>query len=115
MIASLSLGLTATAGISANNKIAGGDALLLGGEQPGWIDIDGQNRGDYALTLIIQDGESEETVGSVLPGDRFNQSVPKGKVLLVRNTSVDSAARVYWHISGYSSAANPRLESQSAN
>lgn len=105
-------GAPAIAGISANDKIYGGDALLIGGTQPGWIDIDGQNRGETDLILIIGDGGAAKEVETIAPGQRFIQSVPKDEVFVIRNASEEEAARVYWHISGYSDLADARLESE---
>lgn len=103
----------AMAGISANNKISGGDALLIGGTQPGWIDIDGQNRGETDLILIINNDGTAKTLDTIVPGERFIQAVPENGVFVIRNASDVEAAKVYWHISGYSDLANARLESES--
>ncbi|WP_108812300.1 hypothetical protein [Sphingorhabdus sp. Alg231-15] len=98
----------AHAGISQNNYIAKGDTLLLGGTQPKTISFDGQNRGDVAVEILLQNRTSRTLVRSIAPGESFNQSVPKNQVMVLRNKSNDQRARVYWHVSGYSSTVNPR-------
>jgi len=100
----------AFAGISQNNKIKAGNSLLLGGTQAGWIDVDGQNRGKTDLELLVRKGETLQLLTRVKPGKGFNESVAKNQILIIRNTSNETSARVYWHISGYSKAANPRIE-----
>jgi len=102
---------TASAGISKNSKISSNDALLIGGTQPAWIDVDGQNRGKNTLKLFVRDGDKDTFLATVEPGKGFNESVPKNKILVIENMSDDKNARVYWHISGYSKLANPRLNS----
>lgn len=106
-------GAPAMAGISANNNISASDALLIGGTQPDWIDIDGQNRGETDLTLIIRNDEKDQTIKTITPGERFIEAVPEDTVFVIRNASDSESAKVYWHISGYSNLANARLESKS--
>ncbi len=100
----------AHAGTSQNNYIAKGDILLLGGTQPETISFDDQNRGEVTVEILLQDGKSRTLVRSIAPGERFNQSVPKNQALVLRNMSNEQRARVYWHVSGYSSTVNPRSD-----
>ena len=111
LVVALLVAAPAYAGISDNDKINAGDALLIGGTQPAWIDIDGQNRGDTEIVLSIDDGETIKTVAAIAPGEKFIQSVPKNRTLVIGNSSENETARVYWHISGYSKQANPRFAS----
>lgn len=108
-IAALSLSQMATAGISKNSSIKGGDALLLGGEQPGRVDIDGQNRGDTDIELFIEGNDETQRIAIISPGERFYESVPKDRTFVIQNASDDETADVYWHISRYSNRANARF------
>lgn len=108
----LAISSSAFAGISKNSKIPSGDALLLGGEQPRRVLIDGQNRGKTNIQLILKDNDKRKILAVVKPGKRFNQAVPKNQTLVIHNNSETETARVYWHISGYSKLANARIESK---
>lgn len=109
-LAGTMIATTAFTGVSQNNKIKRGNSLLLGGTQTGWIDIDGQNRGETELELFVRKGETLKLLARVKPGKGFNESVAKNQTLVIRNTSDETPAKVYWHISRYSKAADPRLE-----
>ncbi|GAA0464459.1 hypothetical protein GCM10009096_01180 [Parasphingorhabdus litoris] len=100
----------AHAGISQNSYIAKGETLLLGDNHPKTISFDGQNRGDVAVEILLQNGTSRTPVRSVAPGESFNQTVRENQVMVLRNKSIDQRARVYWHVSGYSSTVNPRSD-----
>ena len=111
VITPLLLAGLASAGISKNTPIKGGDALLLGGEQPGRIQIDGQNRGSTEVELLIENELGSDSVEIISPGGKFFQSVPRSQTLVIQNKSEDETARVYWHISRFSSQANARIRS----
>lgn len=98
----------AAAGISKNSKINGGDALLIGGAQPGRIIVDGQNRGQTAIELFIQSKDGTKTVATIATGKAFNQSVRKEQTLVIKNLSQSEPAKIYWHVSRYSKFANAR-------
>lgn len=101
----------AHAGTSQNSTIAQGNAILLGGTQPSAIYFDGQNRGVVPIEILIENGNTRMIVKSVEPGQRFNQRIPKNQSMVLRNTSKTERARVYWHVSGYSSRVNLRRDS----
>ena len=103
---------TATAGTSANKRVPAGDALLLGGSQPARVNFDGQNRGLTDIELIIVQEDQLKPVAVIAPRKRFEVSVKSNQTLLIRNTSDTKDAKVYWHISGYSKLAKPRLASE---
>jgi len=65
-----------------------------------------------ARQLIIRDGEKSKMIAVIEPGKGFNESVPRNRVFVIHNVSDDEPARVYWHISGYSKLANPRIETK---
>lgn len=106
----VSFASAAIAGTSQNNKLKAGETLLIGGTQPGWITIDGQNRGDTPIRLKIRSGDTETEIITVAPNQGFNQPVRKNKILVIQNMSDAAPTRVYWHISRYSKSANPRIE-----
>jgi len=104
--------VSAMAGISDNNKLKGGDSLLIGGTQPGWIEVDGQNRGATPIELSIRAGDKVKELGIVQPGKGFYESVRKNHVFVIRNVSPSEPAKVYWHVSRYSKTANARIEAR---
>lgn len=103
-------GSVAYAGNSSNNKIPEGNALLLGGTQPSRVDFDGQNRGSTDLELVLRNGDTEKRLAVITPREGFTESIPKYQTLVIKNLSDTQPAKVYWHISGYSKQANPRIE-----
>ena len=115
--ASLLIASPALAGISKNSRVPAGFALVIGGETPRGIDVDGQNRGDVAVELLVErtdeNGDAERRlVRALAPRERFIQYIRADEAIVLRNTSDDARATVYWHVSGYSDSANPRIVSR---
>lgn len=106
----LSLSTAVQAGTSENTRIPAGQALLIGGDTPGSVDVDGQNRSRVKVEVLIERDRKRHVVQILEPREGFLQSLRKDETIVFRNTSTDQRALVYWHISGYSMAANPRVE-----
>lgn len=116
-IAAVSLSVSAplAAGDSRNSRVPAGQALLIGGDTPRGIDVDGQNRSSVPVEMLVEraneDGVVERRVVRTLaPRERFVQYIRADEAVVFRNTSDEVRATVYWHVSGYSKAANPRIE-----
>ena len=110
-IAAISFAMSAplSAGDSRNSRVPPGQSLLIGGDTPRGIDVDGQNRSSVPVEMLVErDGESR-VVRTLAPRERFIQYIRPDETVVFRNTSNEVRATVYWHVSGYSKAANPRL------
>ncbi len=102
---------TSNAGISKNSFIGSGQALVIGGAQPKGVDFDLQNRGSAPVEILIQKEGKRETTIILAPDSNHIQYIPAKSSLVLKNQSNEERALVYWHVSGYSSLMDPKLES----
>ncbi|MEL6789451.1 MAG: hypothetical protein AAFO78_02650 [Pseudomonadota bacterium] len=107
---SLFLMSEALAGVSQNISIAAGKSLILGGDQSGEIRFNGQNRGETTLNIAVRSADMSRSVAALAPGERFAQSLAKGEVLVIMNSSATRAGDVYWHVGSQRDKPNPRFE-----
>ncbi|MEL7197432.1 MAG: hypothetical protein AAGL10_03875 [Pseudomonadota bacterium] len=98
------------AGISKNSRVPAGSALLIGGDTPRGVDIDGQNRSTVRVDLLVERDGERRLVRTLEARESFMQYIRADETIVLRNTSDDARATIYWHISGYSKQANPRVE-----
>lgn len=113
--ASLVIAAPVQAGISKNSRVPSGAALVIGGETPKGIDVDGQNRSSVPVEMLVESTSEDGTVTRrcvriLAPSERFMQYIRKDEGLVFRNSSDETRATVYWHVSGYSKQAKPRIE-----
>jgi len=106
---SLSIAEPALAGISKNSRVPVGSALLIGGDTPRGIDIDGQNRSAQPVEMLVERNGKRSVIRVLAPRESFMQYIRADETIVFRNTSDTSRATVYWHVSSYSKQANPRL------
>ncbi|MEL7188224.1 MAG: hypothetical protein AAGK17_01625 [Pseudomonadota bacterium] len=100
----------ALAGISKNSRVPAGAALLIGGSTPKGIDIDGQNRSKVPVEMSVESDGERRFVRTLAPRERFVQYIRADETIVLRNLSDGERATIYWHVSGYSKQANPRIE-----
>ncbi len=112
IVGALALALAAplNAGIAKNSSIPADRALVIGGETPGAVDVDGQNRSRVAVEMLVERDGKRRVIKTLAPRESFTQALRRDEAIVFRNTSSSQRAIVYWHVSGYSKAANPRVE-----
>jgi len=99
------------AGISKNSYIGSGQALVIGGTQPKGVDFDLQNRGSVLVEILIQQEDKRKSTIILAPDSNHIQYIPAKSSLVLKNQSNEKRALIYWHVSGYSSLMDPKLES----